>query len=76
MKINFTKLIQESDEKLMKIHLAKEMYENGLFKSIKSAENMIQYHQSGHAKSCDWELLKYLSMRFNKKAADIIQWDD
>ena len=74
MKIDFTKLIAESGEKLTKIQLAREMTAEGLFKNVRSAEMMIQYHQSGRAKSCDWVLLKYLCRRFKRKGADVINW--
>jgi hypothetical protein len=76
MKIDFTKLINESGEKFSKAALAREMVAEGLFKTEKSAINMIQYHQAGHAKSCGWELLKYLSRRFKCPGSGIIQWDD
>ena len=76
MKIDFKKLIEESGEKLTQVGLAREMFSEGLFNSEKSAINMIQYHQTGKAKSCDYALLKYLVERFNRKGTDILQWDD
>ncbi|MEN6569042.1 MAG: hypothetical protein ABFC18_03415 [Rikenellaceae bacterium] len=72
MKIDFDKLIIDSGEKITKIGLAREMTEAGIFKSVRSAENMIQFHQSGKAKSCDYELLQYLMKRFNKNLLEII----
>ena len=76
MRIDFEKLIQESGEKITKLSLAKEMFKAGLFKSQKSAINMINYHQNGKAKSVDLLLLKYLIVRFNKTAQEIINWND
>ena len=74
MKIDFRKIIQESGEELTQTALAKEMVEKGLFDNTHSAINMMQYHQSGKAKSCDYVLLLYLMERFNKKASDILNW--
>lgn len=76
MKIDFTALIKESGEKLSKKALAREMSKEGLFKNTRSAENMIQFHQTGRAKGCDWDLLKFLCERFNRKGSDIIKWDN
>ena len=76
MRIDFEKLIQESGKKMTKLSLAKEMFKAGLFKSQKSAINMINYHQNGKAKSVDLLLLKYLIKRFNKTAQEIINWND
>jgi hypothetical protein len=76
MTINFKTLIKDSGEKLTQRGLAREMVAEGLFKSVNAAVNMMQYSQNGIAKSCDWELLKYLCKRFDKKGADIIQWDE
>ena len=76
MKIDFDKLIQDSGEKMTKLSLAKDMFKAGLFKSHKSAINMINYHQNGKAKSVDLLLLKYLIVRFNKTAQEIINWND
>jgi hypothetical protein len=74
MKINFEKLINESGEKITKLSLAQEMFKEGLFKSRKSAINMLNYHQNGKARGCDWELIKYLCKRFNKQGSEIIDW--
>ena len=76
MRIDFEKLIQESGKKMTKLSLAKEMFKAGLFKSQKSAINMINYHQNGKAKSVDLLLLKYLIKRLNKTAQEIINWND
>lgn len=76
MRIDFTKLIKDSGEKLTKRKLAEEMFHAGIFKSKKSAINMIQYHQSGKAKSCDYALICYLVKRFNRKGTEILQWDE
>ena len=74
MQINFRTIIEQSGEKLSQRQLAKEMTEKGLFKNLTSAYSMIQYHNSGKAKSCDYKLLLYLMERFNKKASDILKW--
>ena len=74
MRIKFDELIK--GEKMTKLSLADEMFQKGLFKSRKSAINMINYHINGKAKSADWELLKYLCARFNKQGAEIIEWDN
>jgi len=76
MKIDFLKLIKDSGEKMTKLSLAQEMFDEGLFKSRKSAINMISYYQDEKAKGCDWSLLKYLCKRFNKKGSEIITWDN
>ena len=75
MRIDFEKLIKDSGEKLTKYKLAGEMADAGLFKNRKSAYDMILYNNAGKAKSLDIELIKYLMVRFNKEAKDIIQWD-
>jgi hypothetical protein len=75
MKIDFKLLIKESGEDLTQSDLAREMVKAGIFENKHSAINMMQYHQSGKAKGCDWELLKYLAKRFNRKGSEIIQWD-
>lgn len=76
MKIDIETLIKESGENMTKSSLAQEMYKFGLFKSRKSAINMLAYHQSGKAKSCDYALLKYLVARFNRKGSEILTWND
>ncbi len=76
MKIAFERLIKESGEKLTKKRLASEMAEKGLFKSLRSAENTIQLHLRGKPKSCNWELLKYLCERFDRKGNEVIDWDE
>jgi hypothetical protein len=76
MRIDFEKLIRDSGEKLTIVQLASEMAEEGLFKNKKSAYDIIWYHIKGKSKSCDWELLKYLCKRFNKKGTEIITWDE
>ena len=74
MKIDFKQIIKDSGENISQRKLAKEMTEQGLFKTLASAYSMMQYHQTGKAKSCDYQLLKYLMNRFNKKASDILKW--
>ena len=74
MTIDFTKLIKDSDEpKLTKAKLAREMHEQGVYKSVKAAVNAIQYHTSGKAKSIDYLMLAFLCDRFNKESNQIIQ---
>ena len=75
MRIDFEKLIKDSGEILTKYKLAGEMADAGLFKNRKSAYDMILYNNAGKAKSLDIELIKYLMVRFNKEAKDIIQWE-
>jgi hypothetical protein len=74
MKIDFDKLLAK-EPGLTKKKLAQEMTNHGLFKSIRSGEMMIQYHQNGKAKGCDYALLKYLATRFKVKGSEIIQWN-
>ena len=76
MKIDFKKLLKESDEKLTQADLAREMVAEGLFNSLRSAINTIQYHNRGKVKSCSYALIKYLAKRFNCKGTDVLQWDD
>jgi hypothetical protein len=76
MKLELEKLINESGENLTVAKLAKEMASVGLFKNPKSAYDMLRYHIAGKSRSVDWELLKYLCKRFNRKGTDIISWDN
>jgi len=76
MKINFTRLIAESGEKLTKAQLAREMTEAELFGSQTSGELMIQRLQNGKAKSVKWDVIKWLVKRFNRPGAEIITWDN
>jgi hypothetical protein len=72
MKINFQKIITNSGQPLTKAQLARDMVEQGIFKSQVSAYNMMQFHERGEAKSVDYELLQYLMDRFNLTADQII----
>jgi succinate dehydrogenase/fumarate reductase flavoprotein subunit len=76
MKLELEKLIQESSENMTVSTLAQEMTDAGLFKNHKSAYDMLRYHLAGKSRSVDWEMLKYLTKRFNKEVSEIIQWDD
>jgi len=53
--------------------LAEEMVNNGIFKNIHSAQNMIQYNINGSAKSLDIDMIEYLMKRFNLTINQIIQ---
>jgi len=72
MKIDFDKILKESGEGITKRKLAEEMYKAGVFKSVISGINMMNYHERGDAKSIDYELLQYLMDRFNLSASQII----
>jgi hypothetical protein len=73
MKIDFQKIITNSGKPLTKAQLARELVAQGIFKNQVSAYNMIQFHETGKAKSIDYELLQYLMDRFNLTASQIIQ---
>jgi hypothetical protein len=72
MKIDFDQIIKNSGEKISKRNLAEEMYQAGIFKSVISGINMMNYHERGEAKSIDYELLQYLMERFNLTSDEII----
>jgi hypothetical protein len=77
MKIDIKNLIAVHNkknplDKITQMSLGREMVSAGVFKSDRSARNMIQYNQSGKAKSIDYELLVFLCGRFKKKPNDII----
>jgi len=85
MRINFNQLIHDynqergktrglspASECLTKADLAREMVQEGILKSVKSALNMIDYHQKGTAKSIDYEMLTFLEKKFNKTSEEII----
>lgn len=74
MRIDFNKLLAK-EPGLTKRKLAQEMTDQGLFKSVRSGELMIQYHQNGKAKGCDYALLQFLKMRFNVKGSEVIEWN-
>jgi|WetSurMetagenome_2_1015567.scaffolds.fasta_scaffold1679318_2 hypothetical protein len=52
--------------------LAEEMLKEGLFTNIHSAQNMIQYNMNEKSRSVDFEILKFLCKRFDKKINEII----
>ncbi len=85
MKINFNKLIHEYNsergkakglsplsECLTKADLAREMVQAGIHTSLRSALNMIHYHQRGEAKSADFLMLEFLQKKFNKSTSEIL----
>jgi hypothetical protein len=76
MKLDIKQIIKQSGEHISQTGLAKEMVEDGIFKNLHSAINMLQYHSAGKSKSVDYALLKWLCIRFNRKGSDIIQWDE
>jgi hypothetical protein len=72
MKIDFDRIIKNSGEKISKRNLAEEMYQAGVFKSVISGINMMNYHERGEAKSIDYELLGFLMERFDLTKDEII----
>lgn len=76
MKLDIKKLIEDSGENLTQSALAQEMVDAGIFKTKRSAVNMIQYHNKGNSKSVDWSLLKFLCSRFHVKGSEVIVWDN
>ena len=85
MQINFNQLIHDynqekgvtkglspNSECLTKADLAREMVDQGILKSFKSALNMIHYHQNGVAKSADYQMLQFLMQKFNKPIEQIL----
>jgi hypothetical protein len=64
VKIDINQIIQDSGENLTKLDLAKEAFRKGVFKSQKSAINMLNYNIKGRAKSLDDQLLSFLAGRF------------
>ena len=85
MKIEFNTLIHEynqergktkglspNSECLTKADLARELVDQGILKSFKSALNMIHYHQNGVAKSADYQMLQFLMQKFNKPIEQIL----
>jgi len=85
MKINFNKLINDyNTEKgatrglsplsdcLTKADLAREMVQADIHTSLRSALNMIHYHQRGIAKSADFLMLDFLMKKFNKTVSEIL----
>lgn len=85
MRIDFNQLIHDynqergktrglspASECLTKADLAREMVQEKILKSFKSALNMIDYHQKGIAKSVDFEMLEFLKKKFDKTNEEII----
>jgi hypothetical protein len=78
MKIAIKELLKEhydsTGEYITQRMLAEEMTKEGIFKSIHSAQNMIQYNITGKARSLfNIAMLKYLCKRFNKTLIDIVR---
>jgi len=81
MKIDHDKLIQEWNKKHPKAKLtaakfAREIVKEGFFTSEISALNMMRISDAGKAKKVDIEYLLYLMKRFNKRASDILKYDE
>lgn len=76
MKIAIKELLKqhfdETGEYITQRMIAEEMTKEGIFKSVHSAQNMIQYNGAGKSKSLDVAMLEYLCKRFNKTLIDII----
>ena len=72
MKIDFDIIIKNSGEAISKRNLAEEMYQAGVFKSVISGINMMNYHERGEAKSIDYELLEFMKQRFNLTETEIL----
>lgn len=78
MKINFRTLIadwnaQHPEAKISQRSLAREMVKAGKFKNLESAINMIAYNSNGKAQSADYELLVFLSGKFNLTFDELIE---
>jgi hypothetical protein len=67
-----TKGLSPNSECLTKADLAREMVDQGILKSFKSALNMIHYHQNGVAKSADYQMLQFLMQKFSKPIEQIL----
>lgn len=85
MKINFNQLINDYNQErgatrglsplsdcLTKAELAREMVQAGIHTSLRSALNMIHYHQRGEAKSADFLMLDFLKKKFNRTIDQIL----
>ena len=75
-RIDISKLIEESGQKITIHDLAKEMKKAGLYKNIKSANSILLMTDHGMVKSIKYDLLAYLSKRFNVEFNQIINWND
>ena len=63
----------ETGEYVTQKKLAEELVNEGIFKNIHSAQNMIQYNMNGKSQSLDVRLLEFMCKRFNKTTIDIIK---
>ena len=78
MKINFTRLIQESglSDRLTKKKIAYDLMKAEFCKSVHSGEQMIQNLENGKAKSIKFDLIKFLAIYFHCTGQNIIEWDE
>jgi len=78
MKINFTRLIQESgrSDRLTKKMIARALAEADFCSSVQSGEQMIQNLENGKAKSIKFDLITFLAEYFHCTGKNIIEWDD
>jgi len=76
MKIDIKEILkthfEKTNEYVTQKQLAIEMTDAGIFASIHSAQNMIQYQIHGKAKSLDVEMINFLRERFNLTYNEII----
>ena len=78
MKINFTRLIQESgrSDRLTKKIIARALAEADFCSSVQSGEQMIQNLENGKAKSIKFNLITFLAEYFHCTGKNIIEWDE
>ena len=76
MKINFTRLIQESGRRMTKKKIAKALMDADFCSSVQSGEQMIQNLENGKAKSIKFDLIKFLAEYFHCTGKNIIEWDE
>jgi len=78
MKINFTRLIQESgrSDRLTKKKVARALMDADFCSSVQSGEQMIQNLENGKAKSIKFDLITFLAEYFHCTGKNIIEWDE
>lgn len=76
MKIAIKEILEshfdKTGEHITQTMIAREMVNEGIFKNLHSARNMLQYNISGKAKSLDIEMLEFLKRKFNLTLNEII----
>jgi len=77
MRINFTRLIQESgrSDRLTKKKVARALMDADFCSSVQSGEQMIQNLENGKAKSIKFDLITFLAEYFHCTGKNIIEWD-